>query len=89
MSNAILMHLTAELLWLVLMLSLPVVIVAAAVGIGVALVQALTQVQDQTVQFLVKLLAVCFTLAATYHWAGSALLNYSDLVFNQIVNMKN
>ncbi|MRT05920.1 EscS/YscS/HrcS family type III secretion system export apparatus protein [Ewingella americana] len=84
MSQDTLTHLTTELLWLVLLLSLPTVVVASIVGVIVSLIQTLTQVQDQTVQFLIKLLAVCLTIMASYQWAGNTLLNYTRIIFDQI-----
>ncbi|WP_253376746.1 EscS/YscS/HrcS family type III secretion system export apparatus protein [unidentified bacterial endosymbiont] len=83
MNNAVLAHLVTELLWLVLITSLPVVVIASLVGIAVSLIQALTQVQDQTLQFLIKLLAVALTLMATYHWMGGLLIGYASQVFQQ------
>jgi type III secretion protein S len=77
-------HLTVELMWIVLLLSLPTVLVASIVGVAVSLLQTLTQIQDQTLQFLIKLFAVCLTLVATYHWMGASLLNYTHLIFDQI-----
>ncbi|AOJ04785.1 MULTISPECIES: EscS/YscS/HrcS family type III secretion system export apparatus protein [Burkholderia] len=88
MSEAVITQLAAQMMWLVLLLSLPVVVVASVVGILVSLVQALTQVQDQTIQFLIKLLAVAVTLAATYHWMGDVLVNYTLRSFDQIGRMR-
>ncbi|WP_150700105.1 type III secretion system export apparatus subunit SctS [Pandoraea terrae] len=88
MSEAIVVRLMAEMLWLTLLLSLPTVVVAAAVGVVVSLVQALTQVQDQTVQFLIKLIAVSVTLVATYGWMGHVLMNYAGQTFEQIGRMR-
>lgn len=88
MSEAMIAQLATQMMWLVLLLSLPVVVVASFVGVLVSLVQALTQVQDQTIQFLVKLLAVSVTLAITYHWMGDMLLNYAGLAFEQITQMR-
>ena len=88
MGTDIIVHLTQSLLWLVLMLSLPVVVVASVVGIIVSLVQALTQIQEQTIQFLVKLVAVSIVLVATYRWTGDTLLSYATLSFNQISAMR-
>jgi len=72
MSEAIVVNLTSEMLWLTLLMSLPTVVVASAVGVLVSLVQALTQVQDQTVQF---------------PWMGHVLLNYAGSAFEQISRM--
>lgn len=87
MSTAVITHLTSQMLWIILLLSLPVVVVASTVGVIVGLVQALTQIQDQTVQFLIKLIAVSITLAITYHWMGDVLLNYTLRSFEQINRM--
>lgn len=72
---------------MVLLLSLPVVVVASVVGVIVSLVQALTQIQDQTLQFLIKLVAVCVTLVVSYHWMGESLINYGNMAFDQISHM--
>ncbi|WP_145514364.1 EscS/YscS/HrcS family type III secretion system export apparatus protein [Yersinia massiliensis] len=88
MNNAIVVHLATQLLWIVLLLSMPVVLVASVVGLIVSLLQALTQIQDQTLQFLIKLLAVSATLLITYHWMGVTLLNYTQQTFSQVGNMR-
>ena len=49
-------------LYLVMMLSLPPIVVASVVGIVLSLIQAITQLQEQTLTFGVKLLAVGLTL---------------------------
>lgn len=84
MSNATLAHLITQLMWLVLLTSLPVVVVASIVGLLVSLLQALTQVQDQTLQFMIKLLSVSVTLMISYHWIGGTLLAYTRQVLLQI-----
>ncbi|MDM5065591.1 type III secretion system export apparatus subunit SctS [Aeromonas salmonicida] len=88
MSEAMIAQLAKQMMWLVLLLSLPVVVVASAVGILISLLQALTQVQEQTIQFLVKLIAVSITLAVTYRWMGDVLLNYANMAFDQILQMR-
>ena len=55
MSSADILHFTNQTLWLVLVLSLPPVLVAALIGTLVSLVQALTQIQEQTLGFVAKL----------------------------------
>lgn len=52
-----------EMLLVTAVLSLPVVAIAALVGTGVAIVQAATQVQEQTVTLLPKMVAVGVTVA--------------------------
>lgn len=57
-------------LYLVMMLSLPPIVVASVVGIVLSLIQAITQLQEQTLTFGVKLLAVGLTLFLMGGWLG-------------------
>lgn len=67
---------------LVLILSLPPILVAAVVGILVSLIQAVTQVQEQTLSFAVKLIAVIVTILLTARWIGGELFNYATNLFD-------
>lgn len=67
---------------LILWLSLPPIIVASVVGILFSLVQALTQIQEQTLSFGVKLVAVGITLYLTARWIGGEIYNYAVMLFD-------
>ncbi len=67
---------------LVLWLSLPPIVVASLVGILFSLVQALTQIQEQTLSFGVKLVAVGLTLYLTSRWIGGEIYNYTLMLFD-------
>lgn len=69
-------------LYLVLALSLPPIVVAAVVGTLFSLFQALTQIQEQTLSFAIKLIAVMATLALTVRWIGGELFNFTLVVFD-------
>ena len=77
-----------QALILVLLLSLPAVLVASLVGLGVAFMQAITQVQDQTISFGIKLVAVIVALALTSVWLGAELFNFADQLFASIQNIR-
>ncbi len=70
-----------QALYLTLWLSLPPIIVASVVGTLFSLFQALTQIQEQTLSFAVKLIAVMATLALTARWIGGELYNYTLVLF--------
>lgn len=72
---------------LVMLLSMPPILVASIVGIGISLLQALTQVQEQTVSFAIKLIAVAATIAAMAGFLGSEMLNYTLKLFNEFPAM--
>lgn len=71
----------SKALYLVLWLSLPPIIVASVVGTLFSLFQALTQIQEQTLSFAIKLIAVMFTLALTSRWIGGELYNFTLSIF--------
>ncbi|QWA31723.1 type III secretion system export apparatus subunit SctS [Pseudomonas sp. RC3H12] len=85
MSSTEVLHFASQALWLVLILSLPTVLMAALVGTLVSLVQALTQVQEQTLGFVAKLVAVVVTLFVTADWMGSELYRYTDLMLERVL----
>jgi len=72
----------SKALLLVLWLSLPPILVASIVGTLFSLLQALTQIQEQTLSFAVKLIAVGITLALTAHWMGGEIYNYTLALFD-------
>lgn len=72
---------------LVMILSMPPIVVASVVGIVVSLLQALTQVQEQTLSFAIKLIAVAITIAATASWLGSELMVFTLRLFNDFYRM--
>ena len=56
---------------------------ASVVGIFFSLVQALTQIQEQTLSFGVKLVAVGITLYLTARWMGGEIYNYTLMLFDK------
>ncbi|MDR3175523.1 MAG: type III secretion system export apparatus subunit SctS [Desulfovibrio sp.] len=70
-------------MYLVLLLSLPPIIVASVVGLLLSLVQAITQLQEQTLTFGVKLLAVVLTIFMLQGWVGAELLRYATDIFSR------
>lgn len=74
-------------LLLVLWLSLPPIVVASVVGTLFSLLQALTQIQEQTLSFAIKLIAVGLTLFLTARWVGGEILNYTLALFEAIPMM--
>ncbi len=84
MDQTAILDITTKSLILVLYLSLPPIVVATFVGVLVSLIQALTQVQEQTLSFAVKLIVVVLVLLFTMPWAGGQLYSFSEGVFDLI-----
>ncbi|AZC84009.1 type III secretion system export apparatus subunit SctS [Pseudomonas chlororaphis] len=69
---------------LVVVLSAPPLLVAVIVGVLTSLLQAVMQLQDQTLPFAIKLVAVGITLAFTGRWIGIELIQLASLAFSMI-----
>ena len=82
MQQTEILHLTSQALMLTLYLSLPTIVVAALVGVLVSLFQALTQIQEQTLGFVLKLVAVVIAILATAGWQGNVMLEYTLTIFD-------
>jgi len=71
-------------LWLTIVMSAPPLIIATLCGLTVSLLQAVTQVQDQTLPYVVKLVSVAVTLAVLGRWFGNELIQLFNLAFTLI-----
>ena len=71
-----------QALYLVLWLSLPPIIVGSVVGTLFSLFQALTQIQEQTLSFGIKLIAVSATILLTARWVGGEMFNFTLQIFD-------
>jgi type III secretion protein S len=83
MDQAAIIEYTSNSLLLVLYLSLPPIIAAASVGTLVSLLQALTQIQEQTLSFAIKLFVVVLTIFVTARWLGAELYNFAYRIFSE------
>jgi type III secretion protein S len=74
-------QLSYRALLMILILSGPPILISMAVGLFVAILQAATQIQEQTLSFTVKLIAVIFTLLLMGGWLGSQIMQYTNNIF--------
>jgi type III secretion protein S len=74
-------QLSYQSLLLILILSGPPVFISMILGLMVAIFQAATQIQEQTLSFTVKLIAVIFTLILMGGWLGAQIMQFSNNIF--------
>ncbi len=74
---------TQEALFLVLVASAPPVLMSLLVGFIISLFQATTQIQEQTLTFAPKVVAVFGVLALAGPWIGSQLVRFTYHVFDR------
>ena len=87
MVDAEVIQLTAQALLLTLILSMPPIIAAAGVGLIISLIQALTQIQEQTLPFAFKLIAVIISIFATARWLGLEVYHFSLAIMAKIAEI--
>ena len=81
MFSAEVYQLTYQALLLILILSGPPIIISMAFGLFVAIFQAATQIQEQTLSFTIKLIAVIVTLLIMGGWLGAQILQFTNSIF--------
>ena len=86
--DQIVLGLTKQALLLILVLSAPAMITAMVLGFIISLFQAVTQVQEQTLTFVPKIVATFIVLAITGSWMLGTLIRFAQQVFIQIPNVR-
>lgn len=81
MSQGEVMAVMGEAMLTALRLSAPLLIVSIAVGLVVAVFQAATQIQEQTLTFVPKVLSVAILLFALGSWMITVLSNFTAYIF--------
>ena len=70
-----------QTLLLALVVSAPMLIIGLVVGVVVSLLQAVTQIQEQTLTFVPKIAAMVAAAMLLMPWIGHRLLEYSRVMF--------
>jgi flagellar biosynthetic protein FliQ len=70
-----------EALTLVLILSTPILMIGLAVGLTVSVLQAVTQLQEQTLSFVPKILAMIVAASLFVPWISQKLMDYTVASF--------
>jgi flagellar biosynthetic protein FliQ len=79
-----LVRVAREGMFLAVLVSVPAVAAALLVGFAVSLFQATTQIQEQTLSFVPKLVAVLIAEAVAAPWTGQQLVRFSAALFEAI-----
>ena len=87
MNDTMVIELARRTMLLTLMLAGPLLTVALVVGVIVSLFQAVTQIQEQTVSFVVKLAAVAAVFLLGMHWMIQVAVQYTLELFHSLPGM--
>lgn len=87
MTQTYVLHLAREALMMVVILSLPALGIAMLVGLIIGILQATTQIQEQTLSFVPKMVAVFVTLIVAAGWLLNIAIRFTTRLYEQIPNL--
>ena len=84
MTSDLAVYLSKSMLWNALLISAPVIATAMLVGLIVSILQVITQIQDSTISFVPKILAVVLVLMLASEWMLHSMMQFAR---NMILNI--
>mgnify|MGYP000480286307 CR=1 FL=1 len=87
MTGAEVLDLGRDALWTTVLMAGPAMLIGLAVGVAIALIQALTQVQEMTLVFVPKIVAIFIALLIFLPLMGAMIGKYAQETFAMIASM--
>ena len=76
-----------EAIWVVVKTAGPMLLLSMAVGVFVAIFQAVTQIHEQTLGFILKMTVIVTVLLVAGGWMGQTLLDYAHRIFELMATL--
>jgi flagellar biosynthesis protein FliQ len=80
-------ELTRNAVALALLMGAPIMLMAVIVGLTISILQAVTQLQDQTISFVPKIIAMALAGLAVLPWMMHRMVEYASEIFNNIPSL--
>lgn len=84
MSSDVAIYLSKTMLWYAVIISAPVILAALVVGLLVSVFQVVTQIQDATLSFVPKIIAVVVMLMIAGEWMLQTLVHFTKTLLTDI-----
>lgn len=85
MNGAEVLDIAREAIWTMLAIASPVMLIGLAVGLMIALLQALTQVQEMTLVFVPKIIAIFVALLIFLPLMGAVMSRFMTTITDRII----
>jgi flagellar biosynthetic protein FliQ len=85
MTGAETLDVARDAIWTIVVVSSPMMVIGLVVGVAVSLVQALTQIQEQTLVFVPKILAIFVTMLLALPFMADALHSHMMRISSRII----
>ncbi len=87
MNDGDVMSVASQALWTTLKVSAPLLLVGLVVGLVVSVFQAVTQIQEQTLVFVPKIVAMVLVLIIAGPWMMSLMTTFTTDLFGQMTTV--
>ena len=85
METSAVLDIAVQALWVSAKLAAPVLITALVVGFAISVLQSITQIQEVTLTFIPKIIAILVVTLITGSFVGSQIFAFTELVYGRIV----
>jgi flagellar biosynthesis protein FliQ len=85
MTGAEVLDVARDSLWTLILVSGPLMFIALIIGFGISLIQALTQIQEQTLTFVPKMIAMIIGLLLLFPFMGHSLGGLTERLAAKII----
>ena len=86
MNGAEVLDVARDGIWTLRLVASPLMVVALVVGVAISLVQALTQIQEMTLVFVPKIIAIFVALLVALPFMGDLLNGYMGRIASRIIS---
>lgn len=87
MNGADVIDVARDAIWVIILVAGPVMLIALVVGLVISLFQALTQIQEMTLTFVPKIIAIFFSLLIFLPYMGDTLGEFMQRLAERIVGL--
>lgn len=87
MTEIELIDIARDAIWTLILVSAPIMMVALIVGLLISLFQALTQIQEMTLSFVPKILAVFISIVICMPFIVNTLHDFSDRMYERVTQI--
>ncbi len=88
MNDTEILEIGKNAIYVLLIMSLPILLTALVVGLVISLFQALTQIQEQTLSFVPKIIAISLALLIFIPMMGDHLMDFSTGLYEKIATIE-
>ncbi len=87
MNSVEVIEISREAIYITLKIGAPIILIALGVGLLIALFQALTQMQEMTLSFVPKIVAVCLGIVVFMPFMLGTMMTFTTTLMDRIISL--